>query len=417
MKKMRRLIPAIAMLLVSAVMLSTASFAWFTMNEKVTASGMEIKAKADGSLLISEAPMTADGETAGQPDITINDGVQNLYPMAYAPGQKTTEEGQLVTDADGKPVYNEVYGSTMTQTAAGWYVPTDNKTNDIQTGLNSGEFTKLQSTEFGDKAYVKEFYIATVDEAKTNATLQIDLSALAAEVSSKTWNAYAAALYVVEKTVTEKDDEGKDVTKDNPIWANGADVAYDTAPNAIIFAEPTTKGIVELTGLNIPSVAGAVNGNVVGLKIVVHFYVDGALMAEENGNPALTKVLHGSIYAPANAKYEAEKAYTVVTATKYEGEIKVDETDVSKLYTRTGSDENGYTYTPAYGTAKANTEYFALAFADAIPTDEIIAAEKVPANWYNYSNNIIQVPYAYVRSADIPATSTVLELSFKLLTP
>ena len=30
MKKMRRLIPAIAMLLVSAVMLSTASFAWFT---------------------------------------------------------------------------------------------------------------------------------------------------------------------------------------------------------------------------------------------------------------------------------------------------------------------------------------------------------------------------------------------------
>ena len=59
MKKMRKLIPAFSMLLVAAIMLSTATFAWFTMNESVTASGMEIQAKASGNLLISTEKMTA----------------------------------------------------------------------------------------------------------------------------------------------------------------------------------------------------------------------------------------------------------------------------------------------------------------------------------------------------------------------
>ena len=67
MKKMRRLIPAIAMLLVSAVMLSTASFAWFTMSTHATAGGMKVQATASSSLLIAganteEAFLTASGE-------------------------------------------------------------------------------------------------------------------------------------------------------------------------------------------------------------------------------------------------------------------------------------------------------------------------------------------------------------------
>ena len=59
MKKMRRLIPAVAMLMVAAVMLSTASFAWFTMNDQVSATGMQVQAKASGNLIISKQLMTA----------------------------------------------------------------------------------------------------------------------------------------------------------------------------------------------------------------------------------------------------------------------------------------------------------------------------------------------------------------------
>ncbi len=53
MKKTRKLIPAIAMLLMSTVMMSTASFAWFSMNQTVDVGGMKVNATATGSLLIS----------------------------------------------------------------------------------------------------------------------------------------------------------------------------------------------------------------------------------------------------------------------------------------------------------------------------------------------------------------------------
>ena len=47
MKLSKKLIPAIGMLMLSAVMLATSSFAWFSMNESVTATGMSVSAKAE----------------------------------------------------------------------------------------------------------------------------------------------------------------------------------------------------------------------------------------------------------------------------------------------------------------------------------------------------------------------------------
>lgn len=51
MKMTRKLIPALAMLLVSAIMLSTASFAWFASNNKVTATDMTVTVKTGASFL------------------------------------------------------------------------------------------------------------------------------------------------------------------------------------------------------------------------------------------------------------------------------------------------------------------------------------------------------------------------------
>lgn len=47
MKHTKKLIPALGMLLLSACMLVTSTFAWFSMNENVTANGMEVMAKGD----------------------------------------------------------------------------------------------------------------------------------------------------------------------------------------------------------------------------------------------------------------------------------------------------------------------------------------------------------------------------------
>lgn len=55
MKKFKKLIPAFCMLLISAVLMGTSTFAWFSMNTKVTVSSMTVKATASKNLLISSA--------------------------------------------------------------------------------------------------------------------------------------------------------------------------------------------------------------------------------------------------------------------------------------------------------------------------------------------------------------------------
>lgn len=52
MKAMKKLIPAVAMLLVSVVTMSTASFAWFSLSRQVTAQGMNVTVTAPTNLLI-----------------------------------------------------------------------------------------------------------------------------------------------------------------------------------------------------------------------------------------------------------------------------------------------------------------------------------------------------------------------------
>lgn len=57
---MKKLIPAFVMLLISAMLLSTATYAWFSMNRNVEATNMEVKAIADQGLLINEVATATD---------------------------------------------------------------------------------------------------------------------------------------------------------------------------------------------------------------------------------------------------------------------------------------------------------------------------------------------------------------------
>ena len=106
MKKMRRLIPAIAMLLVSAVMLSTASFAWFTMSTEAKATGMQVTATAGSSLLILNKDdgvtvnnfLTAGGtaEFSAEEDLepaTHMDGYANLLATVENPSEVDVAAG------------------------------------------------------------------------------------------------------------------------------------------------------------------------------------------------------------------------------------------------------------------------------------------------------------------------------------
>ncbi len=111
MKKTRKLIPAIAMLLTSAVMVSTSSYAWFSMNSEVTAGNMTIKATTDANLYIKEgasvdinnitgttATLTAKNEAILPADMSNSSGTVTVrIPATYTTEPTVSTPGVVDT--------------------------------------------------------------------------------------------------------------------------------------------------------------------------------------------------------------------------------------------------------------------------------------------------------------------------------
>ena len=228
MKKMRRLIPAIAMLLVSAVMLSTASFAWFTMNESVTATGMQVKAKASGNLLISESKMTAADQ-----DITV----------------ALTNRG---THTDIIPV-------TYTTT---WQVPTDSsKVDPLYGGMAADDVLKNadKSLAYTTSPYFIDYtvYVATAGEAMNAQNLYVTMNMISALEDIAP--AYSIAFYVGEP-------------------ASGSDVGdFAGYVNYKTFADAAGTKVYLNGTYDIPSTYETNADNAAGLRITMRVFVDGAL--------------------------------------------------------------------------------------------------------------------------------------------
>ena len=94
-KTNRKLIPAVAMLLISAIMLSTSSFAWFSLNREVTANGMEVKAISDATNLQISTVNTGAWDISANAQIT-GAGTGKLLPVAH---EKFEAIGDVTTTA------------------------------------------------------------------------------------------------------------------------------------------------------------------------------------------------------------------------------------------------------------------------------------------------------------------------------
>lgn len=95
MKKFRKLIPALCMLLVSALFVGTSTYAWFSMNTHVTATNMQVKAKSNATYLLigddSANAVNAKTDAAGNKltnthaakYTTVGNATYECYPTAY----------------------------------------------------------------------------------------------------------------------------------------------------------------------------------------------------------------------------------------------------------------------------------------------------------------------------------------------
>lgn len=260
MKKMRRLIPAFAMLMVAAIMLSTASFAWFTMNETVTATGMSVQAQASGSMVIGEKALT-ELDNGIKVDFGVS-GSKTITPITHFDATADVDddvEGWAVPNAD----------------------PDKNEVVDPLTGKYDGTW-KVATLANGTNCVMYTVYIAVAGDSET-ANIEAKVTV---DTKVNITDAYTIAFYV------DKDDAAiiAGATPDQKINVlNGA----STTVNRKLFSE--AKAIPSTIGVTDPA-------NGVGIKVTMVVYVDGNL-------PSSTKV---DVKVPTYAlqtTYDSTKTY------------------------------------------------------------------------------------------------------------
>jgi hypothetical protein len=162
---------AVALLLISATLLGTASFAWFSMNTSVDVDGIEVEAYSDSLFLeISEDNSTYD--TA----VTLSNAKATLRPVTHK--NLTTGYYLVVTALSGAYVENGVYIATADTEAVDGktyyvqgYVEVTTAEGDDASGLFVNNGTGYEPTaddevcDDSTKYYVRGFVQATVDSS------------------------------------------------------------------------------------------------------------------------------------------------------------------------------------------------------------------------------------------------------------
>lgn len=177
MKKTRKLIPAIAMLLVSLIVMSSASFAWFSMNKQVTATGMQVTAKSNATYLLIGDDST---KAANDKQDLAGAALTNTHAANYATTgnvEKTCYPTAYYADA------GTLNGHT---TAAGkWYTTSSDKQNLAVSG--TGAITEVT---LGDGKYMltyKMYLTLSKDSEAYTGKVTITPDFIAADAAIKAY--------------------------------------------------------------------------------------------------------------------------------------------------------------------------------------------------------------------------------------
>lgn len=149
----KKLIPAVAMLTTSAVMLSTATYAWFTMSREVEVTGIKITATTPQTIEISlgqattsntlthgveaTAPNSDDMWTHTAATGSVYQDFGKLIPVSSVDGfnmfytEKATENGKKVSDVPNP--------FTKAETAVGWEFKEGGKSAETGAVVNAAE--------------------------------------------------------------------------------------------------------------------------------------------------------------------------------------------------------------------------------------------------------------------------------------
>lgn len=154
MKKFRKLVPALCMLLISAVLLGTSTFAWFSMNTTVTATGMQVTAKTNHTYLLisktNDKDALQNAPDANDTKVTYDAAASELAPSAH--------------DA-----FETTGASTAAATVGKWFTAqgSDPSKPDMKTD------TKKTLTSFDGYVLTETVYITVTKDSATAKDLKV----------------------------------------------------------------------------------------------------------------------------------------------------------------------------------------------------------------------------------------------------
>lgn len=151
MKKTKIVIPALGLLLLSTAASVTGTVAWFAANASVTASGMQLQAKAEQGILISTQTAVSPASNWGASATALNSGSGvAVFPTSTANGSAWFHnKGTSVTNGAASGTYETL---SLTETAG-----VGKDTSDNSYYLHNTFYVKASSdTAFTDKLIVNQ---------------------------------------------------------------------------------------------------------------------------------------------------------------------------------------------------------------------------------------------------------------------
>ena len=210
-KSFRKLIPTFVMLVITAALVGTSTFAWFSMNTTVTVTGMQVDIKSNNTYLLvnTGANDTADEiQSAGVTTVplTVTDLESRVYPSSPILDAYVADNGDPVNNAAHKYF---LYGTdvvedyTTAAVAANWFTAQNNNPGNANDSVKN--VTTLTAGDFSDYVIKRTAYLTVADgaDAANNLTVTTNIyskalgleTATGTAVASKTYYTYSAGVY------------------------------------------------------------------------------------------------------------------------------------------------------------------------------------------------------------------------------
>lgn len=179
MKKTKIIVPALGVLLLSTAASVTGTVAWFSMNNFVTATGMEVKARAENGIVISKA---ASGDTWKETAVSARTTTLALKPTSTATGATWVHSTSNDSSDENTGNNYDLLNLTLDETTGAGYV-NDNG----QTGYQNVGGGEAPNAYEADSAYyaLHSFYVKSSAEALKKTIYITNVKATASGTASE----------------------------------------------------------------------------------------------------------------------------------------------------------------------------------------------------------------------------------------